>query len=206
MNFFDASQIDLKKLPTEAVKAIYWASLQELRRRRESTRAQASLTEEFENDRRKFAGLKNPAHKYNSHWNEYLKVLIAQDWEPLFSGDAEEKYYVYLHVQPSGKRIDFSHDGVSIKTNGHPFYVGKGTGGRAFDLNRNQGHGAILRQLMQGGGATADDVVFIVKDRMSEPAALALESKLIYFFGTRYEQGRKGLLVNLDIPIRPELF
>lgn len=204
MNLFDFNQIDLNKLPTEAVKAIYAASLNELQRRRESTKTQASITAGFDDDRKEYAGLKNPTHQYNSHWNEYLKELIDQDWNGLFAGDEEEKYYVYLHVQPSGKRIEFAHDGVSIKTAGYPFYVGKGTALRAFDLNRNQGHGAILRQLV-ADGVPPNDIVFIVKDRMSEPAALALESKLIYFFGTRYEQGRKGLLVNLDIPIRPVL-
>lgn len=47
-------------------------------------------------------------------------------------------------------------------------------------------------------------LIHILFDGLAEAKALELESKLIYLMGTKYEQGRKGLLVNLEIPPRPE--
>jgi hypothetical protein len=85
---------------------------------------------------------------------------------------------------------------------GTPFYIGKGCGDRAWDLNRNEGHGVHLRQLRKRGVADSE-IVCIVRDNMTEREALELESKLICFFGTRFEAGRKGILVNLSFPARP---
>ena len=38
---------------------------------------------------------------------------------------------------------------------------------------------------------------------LTETEALEMESKLIYFFGTKFELERKGILVNLSFPPRP---
>lgn len=59
-----------------------------------------------------------------------------------------------------------------------------------------------LRQLRELGVADSE-IVSIVRDALTEREALEIESKLIYFFGTKFESGRKGILVNLDFPARP---
>jgi len=69
-------------------------------------------------------------------------------------------------------------------------------------LKRNQGHGIELNQLLNRGN-TPEQIVCIIKDGLSEAEALEIESKLIYFFGTKFERHRRGILVNLDMPSRP---
>ncbi len=114
------------------------------------------------------------------------------------------QFYVYLHCQKTKRKlINLAADGVNLELSGAPFYVGKGCGERAFDFKRNQGHGAILREL-QSMSVPASDIVHFAARGLTEAKALELESKLIYFFGTRYEKDRKGLLVNLDVPPRPD--
>lgn len=197
---------DLTKLPTGALKAIYAAVREELDlRRKENSVALSELNRSVSQADKVFKGLSHPHQSFSSHWYRYLDELLYQDWSHLFSGDQERKYYVYIHAQPNTRKVRFVHEKCALVLNGLPFYVGKGTGDRAFDLNRNEGHGAILRQLKSSGYAPAD-IVHVVKDGLSEPEALELESKLVYFFGTRFERGRRGLLVNLDIPPRPELY
>lgn len=196
---------DLTKLQDGVIEAIYAATRQELTRRRQQRKAvgkdeQAACSSAI----KRFRGLSKPHHQFNHHWFKYLPDLLDQDWSRLFSGgDLERKYYVYLHCLNSGSALRFVHRGVQIKTDGTPFYVGKGTGNRAFDLKRNQGHGHTLRGLLKSG-VQPSRIVCVVKDHLTEPEALELESKLIYFWGTKYESGRRGVLVNLDIPPRPE--
>jgi hypothetical protein len=84
-----------------------------------------------------------------------------------------------------------------------PFYIGKGTLSRAHDLERNQGHGIRIRQLLSEG-YQKPQIVSVLSSRLSEAQAFELESKLIYFFGTIYEKSRKGMLLNLDISLRPK--
>ena len=197
---------DLSTLTDGVLQAVAAAVRQECDRRRRDKLQGNRVFSAWEDDAAKrFQGLTKPHHEFNVHWLRYLDELLKQDWSHLFSdGDSECKYYVYMHYEPSGKDIRFVSPNCSIKINGRPFYVGKGAGNRAYDMNRNQGHGEILRQLLKGGSAP-QEIVHICKDGLSEARALELESKLIYFFGTRYQKGRRGLLVNLDIPPRPEM-
>lgn len=130
-----------------------------------------------------------------------LQTLLAEDWTHLFRGSKERKFYVYAHVIPSSKLLRYECD-MKIEFRGVPFYIGKGTGARAYDLKRNQGHGATLAEL-SSMGKLPDEIVTIIADCLNESEALALESKLIYFFGTKYEKDRDGILVNLDIPNTP---
>lgn len=133
------------------------------------------------------------------------RVIEKQDWSNLFAeGDSERRYYVYAHLNPSQRsKLPNSNADYPPGITGLPFYIGKGTGSRAYDLNRNQGHGARLKSLLSAG-LRPDEVVCILRRDMTEREALVYESKLIYYFGTRYETGRRGVLVNLDIPPRPE--
>lgn len=79
-----------------------------------------------------------------------------------------------------------------------PFYVGKGTGNRYKDLNRNETHRKIRQKLNK---FNKDIEVEIVKDNLTEKEALILESKLIDIFGLLPNGGR---LVNLDEGIKSE--
>jgi len=194
---------DLTKLPDPVLKSIRVAVDDELRNRRRERSVQRDQYNELVGEfSKKYRCLPKPHHSFNRHWLRYLTILLDQDWSHLFSGDTEPKYYVYVHYEPSGKSIRYVSEKAVIRTDGYPFYVGKGTGDRAFDLKRNQGHGAILRGLIDKH--SPNDIVSIVKDGLTESQALELESKLIYFFGTKYEKGRRGILVNLDIPVRPK--
>ena len=141
-----------------------------------------------------------------SHNEPFLCSLILQDWTSIYkddSSDAECDFYVYAHVDP-GDRVFVTGKNAGGNYKGRPFYIGKGKGNRAYDLKRNQGHGKKLKDVL-GKGWGADDIVYIAFDNLSENKAYEIESKLIYFFGTIYENHRKcGLLYNLDIPKKPK--
>lgn len=135
----------------------------------------------------------------------YLPALLRQDWSFIYNGgDDSEKYYVYAHVDPR-KRIFFAPSDAGGNYGGLPIYIGKGTGLRAFDLKRNQGHGIALREII-GSGNQKDSIVKILFDKLTEAKALEIEAKLIYFFGTIYDKNAKkfGFLYNLDVPKTPE--
>jgi hypothetical protein len=203
--FLALLKMDLSKLPDEALKSISISILRERQSRIEDSIDVCLELKNFEKNNSKFFANRPKSHdKFNEKWLSYLTDLLMQDWSSLFSGDEKKKYYVYFHVTPGRKKISFANDSVPFELNGIPFYVGKGTGSRAFDLNRNQGHGAILKQL-KSKNFLPDDIVYIIKDGLTESEALEIESKFIYFFGTKYEKGRKGILVNLDIPKKPDL-
>lgn len=109
--------------------------------------------------------------------------------------DETKCYYVYAHCEPntiaSGKdgRTTF---GATIGMTHIPFYIGKGTGNRAYELNRNETHRKVRQRLSDFG---KEVVVTIVKDGLTEKEALMYESKLIDIFGII---GKGGRLVNLD--------
>lgn len=193
---------DLTRLSDVVLERIQAAVMEERHKRRREASAANQQEVLFENGlAARYKPLPNPHHQYNHHWLKYLNELLAQDWSHLFPGTSDPKYYVYMHYAPNSKAIRYVGEHAVIKTSGLPFYIGKGCGDRAFDMKRNQGHGATLRELL--GRYTPTDIVSIVKDGLTEQKALELESKLIYFFGTKYEKGRRGILVNLDIPLRP---
>lgn len=134
----------------------------------------------------------------------YAQCLLNQDWSFLFESyeDQSSKFYVYAHVDP--RETGFGLKEFNLQAGkGIPFYIGKGTGDRAYDLKRNQGHGKILK-ILKDGLYEDDRIVKILFENLSERKAMEIESKLIYFFGTKYENGRKGILFNLDISKRPE--
>jgi hypothetical protein len=135
---------------------------------------------------------------------KYLRSLISQDWSDLFPSDANDgDCYVYAHVDPGGK-IFSGHRSCGGNYGGTPFYIGKGKGDRAYNLKRNQGHGKKIKTVTENGWCS-DDIVKIVFSELSDQKAFEIESKLIYFFGTVYQEDRStGILYNLDIPKAPE--
>ena len=124
--------------------------------------------------------------------------ILNEDIKDLYedlSLDLTPNYYVYVHCEPN--KIAIGKDGVTswaatLGLDLIPFYVGKGIGNRAYDLNRNETHRKFRQRLKEFGN---DVQVRIIKDGLTELEALCLESKLIDIFGLI---GKGGRLVNLD--------
>lgn len=133
---------------------------------------------------------------------KYLWMILDQDWSSLFhGGDLTKKYYVYFHVDLAEKFIALPKR-LGIGMVKKPFYVGKGTNNRAYELKRNEGHGKKIRNIISDGH-NEKDIVCIIKNLLTEGEAYELEAKLIYFFGTIFEKDRDGILLNLNIPRLP---
>lgn len=138
----------------------------------------------------------------NQSFREVFDACVKL-WETDISGhyknrklDQRPIYYVYSHMDTaSGIRVDVHPKTTFAATLGMncvPFYIGKGTGDRAFDLNRNETHRKIRQRLREGG---KDISVRIIKDGITESQALALEDKLIDIFRLKIYG---GFLTNLD--------
>lgn len=130
---------------------------------------------------------------------QYLPSLLAQDWSEIYPRNTDHgKHYVYAHLDPRQK-IFFSPEDCGGKYEGRPFYIGKGIGNRAFDLKRNEGHGKILREILNDG-YNSYDIVKIIFYKLSEYKALEIEAKLIYYFGISYSKKRQGWLLTSSPP------
>lgn len=143
------------------------------------------------------------AKRYYKHLFKYLPYLLKQNWSQLFehADDKETIYYVYAHIDPTENPINLSVFDCTLK--GEPFYIGKGKGQRVWDLNRNQGHGKRIRQILKAG-YPKDSIPTIIKEGLTEKQTLELESKLIYFFASIYDKTRKGCLLNLADYTKPD--
>ena len=187
--------LDLTEVPLAVLKAIQTAVNIELTARSDIQDGHGKSQAAFK-ARRKVLVLPSEERSF--------AALDAQPWDHLFpEGDPTPKFYVYAHMMTGARIKSFEGCDVPFGLSRLPFYIGKGTGERAFDFNRNQGHRALLLE-QQRHMRPNRPLVKILRDGLTEQQAYALESKLIYFFGTRYEVGRNGVLVNLDVPRRPE--
>lgn len=115
--------------------------------------------------------------------------------------DTNPIYYVYAHCLDN--KIAIGKDGVttwlaSLGLNNMPFYIGKGTGNRAYNIDRNETHRKVKQKL---GAFNQEVKVQIIKDGLTELEALCLESKLIDILGV---MGKGGRLVNLDEGIKSQ--
>lgn len=155
----------------------------------------------FEKNSSSLMALPNLRRKPGSR-SAYLPALMAQDWSHIYpQNDDDNRYCVYAHVDP---RVRFRMNIGDTNFTGRPFYIGKGTGNRPHDLKRNQGHGKAIKSVLSAG-YKPDQIVNILFNNLTETKAFEIESKLIYFFGTVYQEDRKfGILQNLDIPKTPE--
>ena len=116
--------------------------------------------------------------------------------------DSNPKYYVYAHLN-EGKKIAVGSSGVTTfaATLGmafFPFYVGKGTGNRCYDLSRNETHRKVRDRLNLFDSNISTIKLF---QNLSESEALQIESKLIDIFGLMVDG---GMLANLDEGLHPE--
>ncbi len=133
----------------------------------------------------------------------YLSSLLDQDWSKLYPRDTDiGDHYVYAHVDPRLKAFITNPEGGG-NYGGRPFYIGKGICNRAFDLKRNEGHGKIIKEILNEGYDSSDIVKILFID-LSEQKSLEIEAKLIYYFGIRYSENRKGWLINLTEPTIPK--
>jgi hypothetical protein len=133
---------------------------------------------------------------------KYLPCILNQDWTFLFphANTTHMIYYVYAHIDPRKPAISLKALQVSIA--GEPFYIGKGCDARAWDLSRNQGHGKRIGQIRQAGFPDSA-IVQVIAENLSERDSLSLEAKLIYYFGSLYDEKAKGCLLNLADHMRP---
>jgi len=130
---------------------------------------------------------------------EHCNKILNTNIDHLYDGiqlDENPIYYVYVHCDPS-RKIAISRDAkttfaATLGMKYFPFYVGKGTGNRAYELDRNESH----RKVRQKIKTFYDEIdVKILKEGLTEKQALILESKLIDIFGITAQGGR---LVNLN--------
>ena len=139
-------------------------------------------------------GKKNHFSVFNSCQN-ILNADISHLYEHIDLCE-ERCFYVYAHCDPffklkadtNGKIAFAATMGIDML----PFYIGKGVGNRAYDLNRNDSHRKKRQHIEQSGKKIH---VRIIKDNLTEKEALMLESKLIDIFGLK---SFGGWLINLD--------
>ncbi len=143
--------------------------------------------------------------KYNmeSVYPEMLSILNT-DISNLYKNlDNSKEYYVYAHCNPLvplSVKYDLRHFLLAseFKLTCVPFYIGKGSKERAFELDRNEGHRKIRTIILN-----KDKDIEVVKlaSNLNEGDALSLESKLIDILGLRIHG---GMLVNLDEGCKPK--
>lgn len=105
-------------------------------------------------------------------------------WVQKDTAMATNFYYVYALKDPRS-------------TPAKPFYIGKGTGSRAFDHLVNPDKTRKFARIEEIHGAGKKTIVDILVEDLTEAQALRLESELIAAFGTE-ETG--GLLTNAVVP------
>lgn len=110
-----------------------------------------------------FLGVFNSIEEANKIKMEYD---IPEIKKKLITGSKTKEFYVYAHFYPETKI---------------PFYVGKGKGRRAYDLNcRNPRHREIVRELSIRG---KKPIILLTRERFTEKEALRIERALILKIG-----------------------
>lgn len=98
--------------------------------------------------------------------------------------DKTKKYYVYFYKTKNEKEIEFLNQKILIKK-GEIFYVGKGTGKRAYDFKN---HNELTKLFIN-----IFDVEVIVHEKdIDEHESFELESAYIWFLGSE----KKKILTN----------
>lgn len=170
---------------------INWNSIKDLQKLRSKIDSRLSELKRTTNQ-----GIKpNTISVFNSCIN-IINTDISTLYLDLECSEVDNDYYVYAHCDPlyglSSGQNGKSTFAPTLGLRYIPFYVGKGIGNRAYNLNRNESH----RKIRQRSLAMGKEIqAFIIKDNLTKYEALALESKLIDIFGLK---ASGGWLVNLD--------
>jgi hypothetical protein len=195
LDFKTLSSLDLQQLPLEALQSFESAFRTELDRRK----VPVNQYHRSRNFLKCFG-----RSKINNHVIKNLNGILAEDWSYLFTGRSDPLYCVYVHFDPSDDRKDhvhFEQKPLKMHIPGKPFFVGTGFYSQAYDITKDNDHGEQLRELAKT--YKQHEFIHVIANKLTEPQALELESKLIFFFGTKNESTRKGILRNLVIPARP---
>lgn len=214
-------ELDLKSLPIEALVALKDAIKLEIRNRRYTQFAERKLARfhqthlsadcTYDEAYKKIIEINSqrtlalPTESRKNHFRDrtkYFPCVLGQDWSFLFPAIQKggEKFYVYAHIDPRGKCTPI--EGLKVVLYGDPFYIGKGSGNRAWDLKRNQGHGKRIKKIRDEGFPDSS-ITVIIAENLMEQDALILEAKLIYHFGSIYDESINGCLLNLADHVKP---
>ena len=137
---------------------------------------------------------------------DLCRKILESDIRHAYSNlqlDREPNYYVYAHLDTTRKvaigRASKTTFAATLGMEYFPFYIGKGTGNRYNDINRNETHRKIRAKIESAGKEIKVVKVF---GGLSELDALCYESKLIDIFGL---VPYRGLLTNLDEGINKDI-
>lgn len=139
------------------------------------------------------------------HLYPAFESILQTDIGHLYKSSSQETiYYVYAHCHPDkilnltnikhiflASRFGLTHE---------PIYIGKGTGDRYLQLDRNDSHRKIRSVLKEHNKDLLP--VMITPPTLTENEALSLESKLIDILGLK-SLSPHGILVNLDEGLMP---
>lgn len=142
------------------------------------------------------------ASNYNAeHIMPFLDIMynMSSNYMILTENNVSNNYYVYAHCDPRkplNVRTNLKHLFLASRFNlkFEPFYIGKGVGNRANDLNRNDSHRKI-RSLIRKDNKEV--IISILDKNLSESDALHKESALMDILGLKSIL-QSGFLVNLD--------